>query len=154
MEFSTGWRTHDTDAYRLDPKGRGDWYYTVGVFRYAVTGVLTVRPPALPGERRTVEISYQVHVHDSYDWHPGQGVTVGPVPISDRLMGLPHRAGLARQFQAWGSSHVLHHVGLAPGPNGTVRLFPLDPGSAGGRAWWRSSRSEPARPERAWSERA
>ncbi len=102
-----------------------DWFYAMGTFSYAVTGVATVHPPSRRGERSTVSVDYRVHVRDRYNWDlGGKSVTIGPVEIQDQEMGSLHRAGVAREFDVHGSSATQHYTGPLPRDGEYATLSP------------------------------
>lgn len=88
-----------------DPAILGDnWFYALGGFSFTQTASVTVTRAHTPGEPPQVEIDYQTHVFDRYNWDKGKSVNIGPVTISDEeLQGL-HRAGLAQDFDVYGTT--------------------------------------------------
>ncbi|GAB3577939.1 hypothetical protein GCM10027445_44360 [Amycolatopsis endophytica] len=92
-----------------------DWYYAMGGFRYSLTGVATVHPPAEPGGQPEIEVDYRTHVYDRYNWDHGKQTQIGPVTISDDQMQELHRAGVAQEFDIAGSSGAQHYSGKTPG---------------------------------------
>ncbi|MBO0878198.1 MAG: hypothetical protein J2P19_32910, partial [Pseudonocardia sp.] len=115
--FDSGWQSALPDD--------GDWYRTVGYFRYRVTGTAIVSRPVLEGDGPQLHrLTYRVKVSDTYDWNRAE-VTIRHVRV-DRLMDLPHRFGLAHPFNARGESQRKRYRGeeaVRPppaGPRGSV----------------------------------
>jgi len=109
LPFRSEWKRadliDDTDA---------DWFNAIGQVDYSVTGVATVFAPDQPGAPPTVEVDYQNHIFDRYNWDEGKTATFGPLTISlDRLAEL-HRAGVAKEFNVVGSSEVKRYAGPVP----------------------------------------
>jgi hypothetical protein len=71
----------------------------------------------------TVVVGYQTHVFDRYKWDEGKQVTLGPVTIKDEQMAETHRAGVAREFDMYGSSEPRQYEG-AVSPPGQVPDLP------------------------------
>jgi uncharacterized protein YukE len=111
VQFSTDWR-----GYYVGPEHSKDWYYAMGGMQYAVTGVATVHPPDQPGAQPRVEIDYQTHVHDYYNWDHGKETQIGPFTISDDTMADMHRAGVAHEYPITGTSDTRHYDGAIPPP--------------------------------------
>ena len=107
--FSSGWSRDDL----IDDASR-DWFYAIGTLDYSVTGVATVHPPDRPGGPPSIEMDYQTHVFDRYNFDKGKATEYGPVdyPV-DRIRAL-HRAGVAQEFDTVGSSEVKRYVGPVP----------------------------------------
>jgi hypothetical protein len=111
VQFSTDWHGH-----YLGPDESKDWYYAMGGIQYSVTGVATVHPPDQPGGQPHIEIDYQTHVHDHYNWDHGKETEIGPITISDDTMAEMHRAGVAQEFTITGTSDTRHFDGMVPPP--------------------------------------
>mgnify|MGYP000281426376 CR=1 FL=1 len=102
--FSRGFTSDWLGFYAL-PGDSADWFYSMGGFSYAFTAVATVLPPTTPDALPTVEIAYQMHIYDRYNWDQDKGVRIaGVVPIPDDSMGELHRAGLAQEYDIRGST--------------------------------------------------
>ncbi|GGS26025.1 hypothetical protein [Actinokineospora fastidiosa] len=112
VQFSTGWQGHYIQA--SDNK---DWFYAMGGVQYAVTGVATVQPPATPGGQPIVQMDYQVHVFDRYNWDGGKSTEIGPITVEDSDMAEMHRAGVAQEYDISGSSDPRTYTGEVPGPH-------------------------------------
>ncbi|SHH00844.1 hypothetical protein SAMN05444320_11852 [Streptoalloteichus hindustanus] len=111
IPFNSGWV-----GYYIKQEYSKDWYYALGGIKYAVTGVATVHPPDQPGGEPRVEMDYQVHVFDRYNWDGGKSTDIGPVTITDQSMADMHRAGVAQEFDVSGSSEPRHYAGRVPPP--------------------------------------
>jgi hypothetical protein len=104
-----------------------NWHRAIGGVTYAVTGVVTVDPPAAPGGQPRVDVNYQVHLYDRYNWdegddpatpdvEPPKGVMF-PEPVGfveDRQMAELQRAGLAREYDIRGTSNTYSYQGAPP----------------------------------------
>jgi hypothetical protein len=133
VQFNTGWQ-----GYYITPDQSKDWYYAMGGIQYAVTGVATVHPPDQPGGQPRVEMDYQVHVYDRYNWDAGKETQIGPVTISDETMAEMHRAGVAQEYNISGSTDTRRYEGNIP-PAGDPEL-PQPPDNRDG------TRTDPTRP--------
>ena len=109
VQFSTGWQDH-----YLGPDESKDWYYAMGGVQYAVTGVATVHPPVHPGGEPRIEMDYQTHVFDRYNWDQGKSTEIGPITIDDSQLAEMHRAGVAQEFDMSGSTDTKHYTGDVP----------------------------------------
>lgn len=80
-----------------------DWYLALGDSSYSVTGTVIV--PADPTD--PVVVHYQVHMYDYYTWDDEKATEIGPVTIQDEtLQGLP-TAGLAQEYDIYGSTETI-----------------------------------------------
>lgn len=125
VQFSTDWQ-----GFYITKSHSEDWFYAMGGIQYAVTGVATVYPPG-PDGQPTVVVDYQTHVFDRYNWDEGKQVTIGPVTITDEQMAEMHRAGVAQEFNMYGSSEPRRYEGTVP-PPGQVPDLPQPPESRDG----------------------
>ncbi|MFD4255633.1 EndoU domain-containing protein, partial [Amycolatopsis thermoflava] len=149
FEFTSRWQRFH--KYRVKEQNN-DWFNAVGTFYYAVSGVVTVSPPSVPGGRPQVSVDYQVHVHDRYNWHygmmtffgpkiipitranPHTGMTTAwqaPVTIKHSIWQMLHRSGLAQEFDIVGSTGRKTHTG--PLSSLYDLEVPLEPGTRGNR---------------------
>lgn len=107
IPFQSGWQT-----FNVAPGDNVNWHLGVGAGDHSVTGLVTVHPPDAPGGAHRVEVTYQSHVFDHYNWTAGdydKGVKLGPVKVpgtSDGFISEFHRAGVAQEYQTRGSSVV------------------------------------------------
>ncbi|WP_158843703.1 WXG100-like domain-containing protein [Saccharothrix deserti] len=107
IPFESGWK-----EFNVGPFDNPNWHLGVGKGDHAVTGVVTVHPPDTPGGAHRVEVTYQSHVFDHYNWTAGdydKGVKLGPLKVpgtSDGFISEFHRAGVAQEYQTRGSSEV------------------------------------------------
>lgn len=111
VPFSTDW-----NGYYIGPDKSKDWYYAMGGIQYSVTGVATVHPPDHPGGEPRIEIDYQTHIHDYYNWDHGKQTEIGPFTIKDDTMAEMHRAGVAQEYTITGTSDTRHFDGAVPPP--------------------------------------
>ncbi|GLZ37682.1 hypothetical protein [Actinokineospora sp. NBRC 105648] len=109
VQFSTGWKGH-----YITKSASQDWFYAMGGVQYAVTGVATVHPPDHPGGEPRVDVQYQTHVFDRYNWDGGKSTTIGPITITDESMAEMHRAGVAQEYDISGTGGVKHYTGPVP----------------------------------------
>lgn len=110
-QFDTGWK-----GYYMGPGESEDWYYAMGGVQYAVTGVATVYPPDRAGGEPKIDMRYQVHVFDRYNWDGGKSTEIGPIAITDKKMAEMHRAGVAQEFNISGSTETKQYKGGVPSP--------------------------------------
>lgn len=97
-----GWEGVPSSEEVLGP----NWFFALGGFSFTHTAVAHVTPPDSPGEPPQVEIEYQTHVFDRYNWDKGKSVEIGPVTISDEELQELHRAGMAQDFDVYGSTET------------------------------------------------
>jgi hypothetical protein len=124
-----------TTAWLRAPYSRSDnWYYAMGGYSYAYAAEVSVAPPSTPGGNPTVQVDYQLHVWDYYNWDTGKSVTIprptlpmGAEPISlpipeeyeghiselgdqwlvqDTALGRLHLTGLAQEYEMRGQTDV------------------------------------------------
>jgi len=68
-----------------------NWFFAMGGFSYAYSAEVNVTPPMVAGGNPTVEISYQMHIWDYYNWDQGKAVTIPrpTIPLSGDPLSLP-----------------------------------------------------------------
>jgi hypothetical protein len=110
VQFSSDWKGVYLDEDR-------DWFLALGGMSHAVTGYAVVSPTN-PSQ---VEVHYETHVFDRYNWDEGKGVNFGPVSISDDQMGALHTAGIAKEYSVRGSTDEQVQIATAGG-DGSVDL--------------------------------
>jgi len=136
IPFGTGWQAFAFQG--IDD----NWFYALNSVQHSATGIVTVVPPEVPGGAPTVEVEYQVHLYDRYNWDEGddpatteveQGKSAnfpwGEVP--DRELAELQRAGLASEYDARGSSGTATYSGAVPEPGSGA--LPDPPGGRSGR---------------------
>ncbi|WP_435592789.1 hypothetical protein [Nocardia sp. bgisy118] len=98
-----------------------DWYLAIGSVETTVCGA--VRIEKLTGESAPyrIELDYQCHLYDRYNWDGGKTTDIGGFTWTDRELGALHTAGLAKEFDMIGSSTVKRYVGDLP-PVGDLNL--------------------------------
>lgn len=122
-----------------------NWFFAMGGFSYAYSAEVRVIPPTTIGEDPTVEVSYQMHVWDYYNWDQGKSVTIPrpgvpitgdplsfPIPeeyqehieevgdswrVNDTALARLHLGGLAQEYEIVGQTEV------------SVQSYALDTGS-------------------------
>ncbi|MCP4110574.1 MAG: hypothetical protein GY749_34470, partial [Desulfobacteraceae bacterium] len=86
IPFSTGW-----SSFYLSSSLSQDWFYALGGVSSSATGTVTVYQGSPP----EIDVSYQSHLWDRYNWDAGKAVTLGPITIEDETLAKLHRAGVA-----------------------------------------------------------
>ena len=109
VQFSTGWMGH-----YIGPDQSTDWFYAMGGVQYAASGVATVYPPEQPGSAPHIEMDYQTHLFDRYNWDGGKSTEIGPFTVTDEQLAQLHRAGVAQEYNITGSSEARHFDGMVP----------------------------------------
>ncbi len=102
FQVSTNW-----DGYYAGKSQSPDWFYATGGYSYAYGAEVNVTPG--PGGQPHVELNYQMHVFDRYNWDENKKVNIGPWEINDVQLGRLHTVGLAREYEIWGTSTVQTH---------------------------------------------
>jgi hypothetical protein len=126
IPFDTGWK-----GYYIGPEESKDWFYAMGGIRYAETGVATVYPPDHAGGEPRIEMRYQIHVFDRYNWDGGKSTHIGPFTVTDEQMSAMQRAGVAQEFNMSGSTETRQYKGIVPSPGQQPEL-PQPPGNRDG----------------------
>lgn len=111
VQFETGWKGH-----YIGPDDSKDWFYAMGGVQYAVSGVAVVHPPEHPGGQPRIELDYQAHVFDRYNWDGQKATEIGPITVSDEQLADLHRAGVAQEYNISGSTGTKHVDGVVPAP--------------------------------------
>ncbi len=96
---STRW-----DGYYARSDESTNWYYATGGFRYSLQGQVTVHPPPSPGGEWTYEQTTTVSTFDRYNWDSGKSTEILGQPISDDELAKLHRAGIAQEYDLYGTS--------------------------------------------------
>jgi hypothetical protein len=106
IPIATTWR-----EFNITPEENRDWHYAIGNVQHAVTGTVTVHAPDQPGAEPRVEIDYDVHLYDRYNWDniAGKQAEIAGVPLPDEKFGPLHRAGLAQEYDIRGIPGETHH---------------------------------------------
>jgi uncharacterized protein YukE len=134
QDAAASWQGH-----YLTEQENPNWFYAMGGIQYSTTGVVTVHPPEHPGGQPRVEVDYQTHVWDRYNWDGGKAVTIGPITIEDESLAEMHRASVAQEYDMVGTSDTYHYSGPAPA-QGQQPDLPNAPDDRGG------GRDDPGRP--------
>ena len=110
-------------------------YYAMGGYSYTYSAEVNVTPPAISGVSPTVELQYQMHVWDYYNWDKGKSVTIPrptlpgtslpismPIPqeyqphitevgdswhVEDTALARLHLTGLAQEYEINGQTAVI-----------------------------------------------
>jgi len=94
-------------GYYATKEQSGNWYYSMGGFSYTFTALAKTIPPSNNTKNPQINMKYQMHIHDQYNWDKGKGVAIGNiVPVQDDSLGKLHRAGIAKEYKIKGSSDV------------------------------------------------
>ena len=93
-----------------------DWYFAIGGFSYSFTALAELKTDrhAAP----VAHITLQLHVYDRYDWDSGHGVRLAELYVPNEWIGRLNAAGLAREYEVFGSSEpiTLDIPLVGPGP--------------------------------------
>jgi WXG100 family type VII secretion target len=69
-----------------------NWYYAMGGFSYTYTANVSVTPPTSPDGMPIVDVQYQLHVSDYYNWDQGKSVTIpniqGTIPLINQEISI------------------------------------------------------------------
>jgi len=80
-----------------------NWYYAMGGFSYSYTAKATANP-SNDGTAQ-LDIRYQMHVYDRYNWDKGKKVHLGDIfQVNDSTLGRLHQVGLAKEYDIKGST--------------------------------------------------
>ncbi|MEV6138452.1 hypothetical protein AB0L63_20800 [Nocardia sp. NPDC051990] len=115
IPFQSGW-----DGYTFDRSSQRDWYLAIGSMHVAASGVVTVHRPDDAAQPR-VTVYYEIHLHDRYNWDGKKSTEIAGVTFTDRRLGALHTAGLAQEFEQYGSSIEKLYEGVVP-TNGSIDL--------------------------------
>lgn len=121
VPFQSEWH-----GYRLTSL---NWFLAIGGVNASASGVVTVHDSALESAQPRITLDYQSHLFDRYNWDKGKGIKLGEITVTDREMGGLHTAGLAKEFNMYGSSTIKHYEGVLP-IDGSLGL-PNGPGNPG-----------------------
>ncbi|WP_147403943.1 hypothetical protein [Nocardia panacis] len=108
IPFQSGWV-----GWTFDSSSQRDWYLAVGSMNIAVSGAVAVHHRD-NGAQSTVTVDYRIHFHDRYNWDGTKSTEIAGITVTDRRMGGLHTAGLAREFDQYGSSIAKHYEGALP----------------------------------------
>ncbi len=103
---STGWQ-----GYYAMPSESEDWYYASGGFSYSLQGEVTVYPPSTPGGEWTYEMTTAVSTYDRYNWDGSKSTEILGQEITDEQLGELHRAGIAQEYDLYGTSSTTSSTG-------------------------------------------
>lgn len=106
IPFRSQW-TPENEPFNITPELDQNWHVAIGNVHHSVTGVATVHPPATPGGAPQVEVTYQTHVYDRYNWdasNPDKYALVDVYATKDEYIAQFHRAGTAQEYDTFGSS--------------------------------------------------
>jgi hypothetical protein len=105
--FTVPWFTHN-----ITPEENNDWHYAIGNGEFSVTGVATVHEQ--PGGPPRVDVDYQVHLYDRYNWDLVEGKQArifGVLPAPDLVLAQLHQAGIAQEYDSVGTSSTTTYSG-------------------------------------------
>lgn len=91
----------------------GNWFYASGGYSFAYGAEVKVTPDA--NGQPHVNVDYQMHVYDRYNWDKGKGVKILGIPIPDTMPGHLHDVGLAQEYDLKGSTPVRNYMYTYPG---------------------------------------
>ncbi|MFE7798710.1 hypothetical protein [Nocardia sp. NPDC057440] len=132
VSFQSDWYDYSFPEY-----GERDWFLAIGSVEASTSGVVTTTPPDTDGAQPRVTIDYQVHLFDRYNWDGTKETEIAGIKFTDARLGALHTAGLAKEFNMYGSSTTKHYEGVLPA-YGSIDL-PSGPDSRGG------TRTDPTR---------
>ncbi|WP_433714863.1 hypothetical protein ACQP2U_12915 [Nocardia sp. CA-084685] len=115
IPFQSEWRD-----YTFDSSSQRDWFLAIGSMHMAASGVVTVHRPD-NGAQPRVTVYYEIHLHDRYNWDGNKSTEIAGVTVTDRRLGALHTAGLAQEFEQYGSSVYKLYEGVVP-TNGSIEL--------------------------------
>jgi len=112
-----------------------NWYFAMGGDSYAYSAEVNVTPSTVPGGNPSVEVQYQRHIWDYYNWDKEKSVTIPrptlpgtdvpisiPIPeeyqphitevgdswhIKDTALARLHLTGLAQEYEITGQTEVI-----------------------------------------------
>ncbi|KAF1811244.1 hypothetical protein P152DRAFT_66515 [Eremomyces bilateralis CBS 781.70] len=97
--FNSGWKVWHAWNKEKNEAHNLDWYYALGEYSYAVTGVLT------NGGTGKVKLEWKAHIFDRYNWdNSGKKQSFGPISVTHKEIGHLHKCGGAREYVVRGSS--------------------------------------------------
>lgn len=126
VAFTTPWK--GTSVGQAENQ---DWFLAMASVEVCATGVVTIIPAEGGGQPR-IAMDYQVHFFDRYNWDGKKFVVIMGVKITDKRMGGLHTAGLAKEFNQFGTSSTKHFEGVVPA-SGDLDLPAPDGGRGGTR---------------------
>ncbi len=126
VTFSSIW-----DGFSVSQEESEDWFLAMASVEVAATGVVTTTPAEGGGQPR-ISMDYQIHLYDRYNWDGGKNVEILEVTLTDERLGALHTAGLAKEFNQFGTSGVQHFEGELPA-YGALDLPAPDAGRGGSR---------------------
>ncbi|TLF66829.1 hypothetical protein FEK33_12420 [Nocardia asteroides NBRC 15531] len=109
ITFTTAW-----SGYYILQSEHSDWFYAMGGISVCATGVVTITHTGSGSDRPEILLDYRIHIFDRYNWDKKKKVTIAGKTVTDEKMGGLHTAGLAMEFNQFGSSTVKHFKGPLP----------------------------------------
>ncbi|TLF74489.1 hypothetical protein [Nocardia cyriacigeorgica] len=98
-----------------------DWYLAIGAVETTACGAVKVEKLNSDGESYSIDLRYQCHLYDRYNWDGDKQTEIAGFTWTDRELGALHTAGLAKEFDMIGSSTIKHYKGDLP-PVGDLNL--------------------------------
>lgn len=105
MTFASDWQVWHAWNDATNEPFSYDWYYAMGEYVYAVTGVATHEHDG------SITLQWKGHVFDRYNWdQQGKSSHFGPITLSHKEMGHLHKCGMAREYtmRGTGKEQVVH----------------------------------------------
>ncbi len=109
ITFEVPWK-----GYAITKDHSHDWFLAMAAVEVCSTGIVTFTEATDGGTRPAVDMYYQTHMYDRYNWDNGKFVNFGKIEITDNMMGSLHTAGLAKEFNQFGTSSTKHYKGALP----------------------------------------
>ncbi|MDO3648736.1 hypothetical protein [Nocardia mangyaensis] len=98
-----------------------DWYLAIGAVETTACGAVRIEKLSGVDAQYRVELNYQCHLFDRYNWDGDKQTEIAGFTWTDRELGALHTAGLAKEFDMIGSSTIKRYVGDLP-PVGDLSL--------------------------------
>ncbi len=116
IEFTSEWVD-----YAISQDESQDWFLGMAAVEVCATGVVTISPS--DGAQPHISMKYVVHMFDRYNWDGNKSTVIHGVTVTDAQLGALHTAGLAKEFNQFGSSYVYTFEGELP-REGNLNLPP------------------------------
>jgi len=91
-----------------------DWFLAIGSVEASACGAVTIHAPSGGDTEPRIVLDYQCHLFDRYNRDGEKETEIAGFTWTDRQLGALHTAGLAKEFNMYGSSTVKHFEGVLP----------------------------------------
>ncbi|MEV0332012.1 hypothetical protein [Nocardia sp. NPDC050717] len=116
MEFTSDWVD-----YAIPQDESQDWFLGMAAVEVSVTGIVTISQSN--ASQPHIAMQYMVHMFDRYNWDGDKSTVIAGVTVTDAQLGSLHTAGLAKEFNQFGSSTIYTFEGELP-QEGSLNLPP------------------------------